>query len=103
MEKTYKIMAHTESYLANRDPMFKRKCDVTLESGLTLKEAHKRLLDLFNTMYRDEYYAANWGMAVILTKDRAFSATPTFRDGTRSFEFDGRRFYIEEEEEGEDD
>lgn len=97
MEKTYKIMAHTESYLAHRDPMFKGKCDVTLESGMTLKEAYKRLLELFNTMYRDEYYAANWGMAVILTKNRAFSASPTFRDGTRSFEYDGRRFHIEEE------
>lgn len=101
MEKTYKIMAHTESYLANRDAMFNGKCDVTLDSGLTLKEAHKRLLDLFNTMYRDEYHASNWGMAVILTKNRAFSATPTFRDGTRSFEYDGRRFHIEEE--GDDD
>lgn len=97
MEKTYKIMAHTESYLAHRDPMFNGKCDVTLESGLTLKEAYKRLLELFNTMYRDEYYAANWGMAVILTKNRSFSASPTFRDGTRSFEYDGRRFHIEEE------
>ena len=48
-------------------------------------------------MYRDEYYAANWGMAVILTKNRSFSASPTFRDGTRSFEYDGRRFHIEEE------
>jgi hypothetical protein len=98
MKKTYKIMAHTESYIANRDSMFNGKCDVTLESGLTLKEAHKRLLDLFNTMYRDEYYAANWGMAVLLTRKRAFfGASPTFRDGTRSFEYDGRRFHIEED------
>ena len=48
-----------------------------------------------------EYYADNWGMAVILTKNRAFSATRTCGDGTRSFEYDGRRFFIEEE--GEDD
>lgn len=99
--KTYSIMAHTESYLANRDSMFNGKCYVTLESGLTLKEAHASLLNLFNRLYCDEYFAANWGMAVILTKKRAFSASPTFRDGTRSFEYDGRRFYIEEE--GEDD
>lgn len=102
MEKTYKIMAHTDSYLANRDSMFGGKCDVVLESGLTIEEAHKSLLDLFNRMYDGEYYADNWGMAVILTKERAFSASPTFRDGTRSFEYDGRRFFIEEEE-GEDD
>lgn len=102
MEKTYKIMAHTESYLANRDSMFGGKCDVVLESGMTLKEAQKSLLDLFNRMYDGEYYAANWGMAVILTKNRAFSATRTYGDGTRSFEYDGRRFFIEEEE-GADD
>lgn len=101
MEKTYKIMAHTESYLANRDSMFSVKCDAVLENGLTLKEAHKSLLALFNRMYDGEYYADNWGMAVILTKNRAFRATSTYGDGTRSFEYDGRRFFIEEE--GEDD
>lgn len=100
MEKTYRIVASTNQYIANRDSMFNGKCEVVLESGLTLKQAHAGLLDLFNRMY-DELYAENWGMAVILTKNMAFGATPTFSDGTRSFDYDSRRFYIEEE--GEDE
>lgn len=98
MEKIYKIQATTNGWIASRDPMFNGKCEVTLEGGLTLKEAQRRLLDLFNRMYEGEYYAHNWGMAVLLTRDRVFSASPTYADGTRMFDYDSRRFSIEEEE-----
>ena len=46
-----------------------------------------------------ECYCPNWGIAVNMRRKKVFSASPTFRDGTRSYEYDGRRYRIEEENE----
>lgn len=74
--------------------------DKTLFTGLSLKEAHKKLLDLYNEKYDCERpYAPNWGLAVVQSKPFAFGAVPTFQDGTRSFDWDSRSYSIEIEDE----
>ena len=42
------------------------------------------------------------GMAVIQSKPFVFGATPTFGDGTRSFDWDSRSYSIELEEDEEE-
>lgn len=91
MEKTYKIVARTNSYIAQRDINFKGKTEVTIESGLTLKEAHTKLLDMFNEDY--ETYFKNWGLARI---NKPYE-TATYKDGTRSYSYDSRTYDIEDE------
>lgn len=93
--KTYKIIGKTNGYIANRDAKFGGKTEIVIAEGLTLKEAQQQLLAMFNNDH--DLNAANWGMAVILTRDRVEGATPTYKDSTRSYEYDSRRYSIEEE------
>lgn len=96
---TYKIIARTNGYISNRDILFKGKTEVIIESGLLLKEAQTKLLDMYNEKYSNErVYATNWGVAVIQSKPYDFGAIKTFQDGTRSFDWDSRSFSIELEE-----
>lgn len=90
--KTYKIIGRTNSYIAQRDSMFNGKTEITIESGLTLKEAQKKILDFYNEDY--ETYYKNWGL-VRCNSDLAYSHS----DGTRGYEYDSRYFEIEEEDE----
>lgn len=96
MEK-YNIIEKRDWYTANRDAAFKGKCERIIRTNLSLKDAQKELLNLFNYYFQNEYFATNWGMAVIMTRKRVFSASPTYPDDTRSFEYDGKKFYIEKE------
>lgn len=101
--KTYKITASTNGYIASRDIMFNGNTEVTLESGLTLKEAQKILLDMFNDKFDWELgYSQNWGIAVIKSARRMEGASKTYSDGTRSFGWDSRTFSIEAETETEE-
>ncbi len=78
--------------------------NATLYTGLPLKEAYKKLLELYNDKYECERpYASNWGLAVIQSKPFAFGAVPTFRDKTRSFDWDSRSYSIEIEDENNED
>lgn len=96
--KKYTITAQTNPWIAQRDAMFGGKTSVILEKNLTLKEAQNKLLDLYNRKFENErYFAKNWGIAVIQSADKVDRANPTFRDGTRSFEYDSRTFSIEVE------
>ena len=90
--KTYKITGHTNGWIAQRDSMFNGKEYITIEKGLTLKEAQKKLLEFFNNDY-DTYYS-NWGL-VRMNDNRSWSSS----DGTRGYEYDSRYFEIEEENE----
>lgn len=100
--KTYSIIAETNPYIAQRDARFNGRTRVVLESGLTLKEAYKELLDMYNRMFECERpYAANWGLAVIQSAPCLFGACKTFQDGTRTFDYDSRTYTIEEEMEEE--
>jgi hypothetical protein len=97
---TYRIIARTNGWIARCDPMFDGSTEVVLESNLTLREAQQKLLDMFNDRFENIYFH-NWGMAVIYSQSHPdnIEATPTFPDGTRRFEDDGRQFSIEEETE----
>ena len=60
MEKTYKITGKTNGWIAQRDTLFKGKEYITIESGLTLKEAQEKMLDFFNEDHDTGY--SNWGL-----------------------------------------
>ena len=97
MEKTFKIVGRTNGWIARRDLQFNGKTEIVVAKNLTLKEAQRKLLSMFNDCY--ELNCSNWGMAVIASKERAEGADKTHEDGTRSFDYDSRTFSIEEEEE----
>lgn len=95
-ETRYNIVAETNQYMANRLSEFNGKCRVVKAENLTLKEAQKELLRMYNEMYEDERpYAYNWGLAVIHSHRHVDGAFPTHSDGTRTFEYDSRRYSIE--------
>ena len=97
MEQKFKIIGETNSWIAARDSQFKGKNKIVIADNLTLKVAQKRLLSMFNECY--ELDCSNWGAAVMARSRRVFCAYPTRDDGTRCFDYDGRTFSIEEEEE----
>lgn len=92
---TYKIIAKTNGYIANRDIMFNGKTEVLIEKDLSLKEAQKKLLDMFNEDY--DTYFTNWG----LVRCHYPLNSSSFNDGTRGYEWDSRNFGIVKEEEDE--
>ena len=99
---TYRIIGKTNSYIANRDSNLNGCTEIVVASNLSLKEAQSQLLDMYNEKYGDERpFASNWGLAVIQSKPFSFGATPTFVDGTRSFDWDSRLYSIELEEDEE--
>lgn len=89
--KTYKITGHTNGWIASRDVNFKNKCDINIETGLTLKEARQKLLEFFNSDY--EKHFQNWG----LVRANYPLNTTRFSDGTYSYDYDSRYYRIEEE------
>lgn len=89
---TYKITAETNGWIASRDSRFNGKTRVVLASGMTLREAQKSLLSMFNRDY-DTWYS-NWAHV-----RRKYSwETRSYPDGTRRYEYDSRIFKIEKEE-----
>ena len=86
----YKIIGQTNHYIAQRDIMFNGKVYIIIATGLTLKEAQKKLLQFFNEDYGT--YFSNWG----LVRCNNPSNTNTFEDGTRSYEYDSRYYSIAE-------
>ena len=96
MEKKFRIVGITDGWIAAKDSQFNGKTEIVIVDNLTLKEAQRKLLSMFNECY--ELGCSNWGMAVIATKSRVFCAYKTHDDGTRCFDYDGRTFSIEEEE-----
>lgn len=96
--KTYKITGHTNSWIAQRDATFKGKTEIVIEEGLSLREAQKTLLAMYNKDYEDERtYCNNWGLAVIQSNRYGVGAYNTC--GSRCYEYDSRVYTIEEDEE----
>lgn len=88
---TYKIIGHTNPYIAQRDIHFNGNTTITLATGLTLKEAQQKLLQLFNEDYGT--YFSNWG----LVRCNHPWGTSSYKDGTRAYEYDSRYYSIEKE------
>lgn len=92
---TYCIIARTNSWIAQRDVTFNGECNVILKSGLSLNEAKAELLSMFKYDY--EVYYPNWG--VVMHSNLGKSYCTRYMDGTYSYEWDSRRYSIEEEAE----
>lgn len=88
----YRIIGKTNSWIAQRDTTFDGRCEITIADQLDLKEAQKRLLDMYNEDNSDFTTAPNWGIAVRQNR----GAQPTFPDGTRCYEYDSRFYEIVE-------
>jgi len=70
---------------------------VELNTGLSLREAQKMLLSMYNKDYQDERpYCNNWGLAVIQSNRYGVGAYNTC--GSRCYEYDSRVYTIEEDE-----
>ena len=90
---TYKITGNTNGYIANRDGRFNGKQEITLFSNLSLKDARKELLSMFNSEYDTSF--PNWG--VVMNSKLGKDYCTRHQDGTYTFEYDSRYFMIEEE------
>ena len=90
MEKMYKITGRTNGWIASRDINFNGKCVIVIKENLTLREAKKELLRMYNYDYDTCW--SNWGLAVIHSKFNAWSGS----DGIRRYEYDSRVYAIEE-------
>lgn len=90
---TYKITrTHQNPYIASRNG---QSIETTLYEGLTLQEAYDILLDMLNNQFDTCY--RNWGVAVNAMRNTYDGANKTASDGTRSYDWDSRRFEIQEE------
>ena len=95
--KTYKITGKTNGWIAQRDATFKGRTEIVIEDGLSLREAQKMLLSMYNKDYQDErQYCNNWGLAVIQSNRYGVGAYNTC--GSRCYEYDSRVYTIEEDE-----
>lgn len=89
---TYRIIGRTNSYIAQRDSIFRGKTTIVIEDNLTLKEAQSKLIEFFCEDY--DCYEYNWGMIRCHYPHDTWSRS----DGTRGYEYDLRLFEIEEYE-----
>lgn len=90
METTYRIIGRTNGWIANRDVNFRGKTTIVIKENLTLREAQKELLSMYNYDYDTCW--SNWGLAVIHSNGNAWSGP----DGIRRYEYDSRVYAIEE-------
>jgi hypothetical protein len=88
----YRITGRTNSWIAQRDSTFNGRCEITIADQLGLKDAYKKLLNMYNDDNSDYPSAPNWGIAV----RQGRGAQATFLDGTRCYEYDSRYYQIEE-------
>lgn len=94
-----KIIGKTNGFIAARDINFNGKTEITIASGLSLAEARKQLLGMFNELYEDEdgyEYAETWEEADEHDPKLAVRLSPN--DGMVSFEYDSRHYEIVEED-----
>lgn len=101
-QKTYRVIATTNGYIASRDLMFDGKVRVTLASGLSLDEAREKLLDLWNERVDDDLLADSVEEAAELSEGRIDRMTVRAAAGLPSFDYDSRIFSITEEGEDEE-
>lgn len=94
MGQTYKIIGVTTPWIAQRDVLFNGKTIVELQKGLSLRDAKKELLRCFCEDY-DRYFP-NWGVA---RNSNIGCMISKYSDGTYSYEYDSRRYFIVEENE----
>ncbi len=90
----YYIKATTNRFIAQRKPEFNNSCNIIIANNLTLKEANKKLLELWNKSFADERgYATNWSVAV--RKSKKYPTDSIYSGKFRAFEDDGVKYSIE--------
>ena len=91
--ENYSIICKTDPYHASRMSGFNRVGVKVMDSGLTLKEAQKKLLKYFSEDAGS--YFDNWGLAVLYRGKQDLEACKTYRDGTRAYSYDIYTYSIE--------
>lgn len=91
--KTYKIIGKTNPWIAQRDSLFKGKCEITIHNGLTIESAKFILLAFFNADYDTHF--GSWANLMRSNTGKAYATH--YSDGTYSYDYDSRKFIIEEE------
>lgn len=91
--RTYKIVGHTNPWIAQRDSKFNGRTDVVFEENLTLKQARKVLLDFLRHDF--EKYFPNWGSVMHSNIGKNYCCH--YPDGTYSYSYDSRTYGIEKE------
>lgn len=90
----YAIIAKTNSYIAQRDSRFNGRTMYVVSSHLSLRDAQRQLLSMYNDEFCEQRSAApNWGIAVCQSA-RHCDGARSHLDGSRFFEFDSRIFSI---------
>lgn len=84
----YSIIKRTNGHIASRSAIFKGRTELVLYSNLTLREAQKTLVELYNKEY--DTCHTTWGT---IRRSNPF-LTATFTDGTRSYEYDSKFTHI---------
>lgn len=64
----YRIIGKTNGWIAQRDSKFNGRCEITIADQLNLKEAYKKLLDMYNEDNCNYPSAPNWGLPSIKTE-----------------------------------
>lgn len=98
-KKTYRVVCKTDLYHANCYSAFNKHTGIKVcETGLTLKEAQKKLLEILNIKLEDKGFCIvkRWGKSPDEEID-LFS----YSDGTRAFSYDVFSYSIEEETDNE--
>ena len=95
MVTRYRIIGITNSWIAQRDANFKGRTKVVFKDDLSLKEAQKELLRMYN--HDNDTCYSNWGLAVIHSAKRIDGAF-TYSNGMRCYRYDSRDYMIEEYE-----
>lgn len=96
MNKTdlFAIIAKTNSYIAQRDSRFSGKTMYVVSSNLSLRDAQRQLLAMYNDAFCAQRPSApHWGIAVLQSR-RHSDGAGSHSDGTRFFEYDSRLFCI---------
>lgn len=88
----YRIIGKTNGWIAQRDSRFNGRCEIIIADQLNLKDAQKKLLEMYNEDNSNYPSAPNWGVAVHQNR----GAYATMPNGTRSYQCDSRMFEIEE-------
>lgn len=93
--ETYNIIGTTNGYIAQRDNDFKGRCEITLESDLTLDDAITKLNKFFEYDYEYSHDELIIGFdendSPIYAIDNRWT---DYSDGTASYEHDSRFYKI---------
>ncbi len=107
MGQLYKIIIKTNCYQASRNGKYrwhfdeKRNATAVLHKNLTLREAQGLLIEFWNEDFANHRgsYLRNWG----LIRANYPYETSSFKDGTRSYQYDGYYVSIEKQNKKEEE